>query len=203
MDTSSGKLRAGLPELGITNGARGFLRKLELVTDNNGLTYCKYALVEFPDSKVQLAGLPKGYFPIKSRPRSREGLFITQKVTIDDLNFPVVPYDLWFEARRFEIMAHNTKIVWGFEEGILKDVPDAEGEQRLNFSNIHYEFTGYSGKKRKHADPDFNEKISQYMLIILYRGDLLGIVVTGVAVLTLHWLYYIIAIYSVIFKTDI
>ncbi|KAJ3920279.1 hypothetical protein F5877DRAFT_38409, partial [Lentinula edodes] len=84
MDTSSGKLRAGLPgvlnlyigmpvilkhenlntELGITNGARGYLRKLELSSDSNGVTYCRYALVEFPDSKAQLSGLPKGYFPI-------------------------------------------------------------------------------------------------------------------------------------------
>ncbi|KAJ3904926.1 hypothetical protein F5879DRAFT_800673, partial [Lentinula edodes] len=87
MDTSSGKLRGGLPgilnlyigmpvilkhenlntELGITNGARGHLRKLELSTDSNGLVYCKYALVEFVDSKVELSGLPKGYFPIKAR----------------------------------------------------------------------------------------------------------------------------------------
>ncbi|KAJ3935345.1 MAG: hypothetical protein NXY57DRAFT_853372, partial [Lentinula lateritia] len=51
-------------ELGITNGARGILRKLEMSVDGNGLTYCKYALVEFPDSKAELSGLPKGYFPI-------------------------------------------------------------------------------------------------------------------------------------------
>ncbi|KAJ3892225.1 hypothetical protein GG344DRAFT_45767, partial [Lentinula edodes] len=87
MDTSSGKFRSGLPgivslyigmpvilkhenlntELGITNGARGILRKLELCTDNNGHQFCEYALVEFPDSKAQLSNLPQGYFPIKAR----------------------------------------------------------------------------------------------------------------------------------------
>ncbi|KAJ3891206.1 hypothetical protein GG344DRAFT_47858, partial [Lentinula edodes] len=87
MDTSSGKLRGGLPgilnlyigmpviikhenlntELGVTNGARGYLRKLELSCDNNGLTYCEYALIEFPDSKIKLSGLPHGHFPVKAR----------------------------------------------------------------------------------------------------------------------------------------
>ncbi|KAJ3913234.1 hypothetical protein F5877DRAFT_52722, partial [Lentinula edodes] len=87
MDTSSAKFRASLPgilnlyigmpvilkhenintELGITNGARGCLRKLELLVDNNGFTYCEYALIEFFDCKVQLPGLPKGYFPVKAR----------------------------------------------------------------------------------------------------------------------------------------
>ncbi|KAJ3832212.1 hypothetical protein F5878DRAFT_497588, partial [Lentinula raphanica] len=51
-------------ELGITNGATGFLRKLNTCIDDNGLTYCTSALVEFPDSKVHLSNLPPCYFPI-------------------------------------------------------------------------------------------------------------------------------------------
>ncbi|KAJ3860910.1 hypothetical protein EV359DRAFT_4838, partial [Lentinula novae-zelandiae] len=54
-------------ELGITNGAKGFIRKLELGSDVNGFTYCIGALVEFPNSKVELDGLPKGVYPIKPR----------------------------------------------------------------------------------------------------------------------------------------
>ncbi|KAJ3921047.1 hypothetical protein F5877DRAFT_36814, partial [Lentinula edodes] len=72
MDTSSGKLKDGLPgilklyigmpiimkhenlntELGVNNGSRGFLRKLDL---------------SFPDSKVHLPGLPLHFFPVKAR----------------------------------------------------------------------------------------------------------------------------------------
>ncbi|KAJ3751897.1 hypothetical protein EV360DRAFT_4650, partial [Lentinula raphanica] len=51
-------------ELGITNGACSFLRKLNTSIDDNGLTYCTSALVEFPDSNVQLSDLPPHYFPI-------------------------------------------------------------------------------------------------------------------------------------------
>ncbi|KAE9397896.1 hypothetical protein BT96DRAFT_940545 [Gymnopus androsaceus JB14] len=52
-------------ELGITNGASGIIRKIDTKIDANGLTYCTGALVEFPDSNVQLSGLPPKYFPIK------------------------------------------------------------------------------------------------------------------------------------------
>ncbi|KAJ3758141.1 hypothetical protein EV360DRAFT_30392, partial [Lentinula raphanica] len=54
-------------ELGILNGAKGILRKLELSTDKNGCTFCKVALVEFPDSKVHLKDLPPYYFPIEAQ----------------------------------------------------------------------------------------------------------------------------------------
>jgi hypothetical protein len=51
-------------DLGITNGSQGIVRRLDTAIDPTGFTYCKCVLVEFPDSKVALPNLPKGYFPI-------------------------------------------------------------------------------------------------------------------------------------------
>ncbi|KAF9069546.1 hypothetical protein BDP27DRAFT_1172568, partial [Rhodocollybia butyracea] len=85
LETASSKIRNSLPgylplyigmpvvlrnknidtNLGITNGARGYLRSLDMSVDSNGFTFCTGALVEFPDSKVTLEGLPPRYFPIK------------------------------------------------------------------------------------------------------------------------------------------
>ena len=51
-------------DLGITNGLQGFVCHIYTSICPAGFTYCTCALVEFPNSKVRLSGLPKGYFPI-------------------------------------------------------------------------------------------------------------------------------------------
>lgn len=51
-------------DLGITNGSQGVVRQLRTAICASGFTYCTSAIVEFPDSKVKLTGLPDGYFPI-------------------------------------------------------------------------------------------------------------------------------------------
>ncbi|KAF8426436.1 hypothetical protein L210DRAFT_869176, partial [Boletus edulis BED1] len=57
-----------------------------------------------------LADLSEGGFPAyvaASRARTREGLFPTRPVTLDQLNKPL-PSDLRAEVRRFEALEHNT-----------------------------------------------------------------------------------------------
>jgi PIF1-like helicase len=51
-------------DLGITNGSQGIVRRLDTAICPAGFTYCTCVLVEFPESKVILPDLPKGYFPI-------------------------------------------------------------------------------------------------------------------------------------------
>ena len=51
-------------DLGITNGSQGIVRQIYTSICPVGLTYCTCAIVEFPDCKISLPGLPKGYFPI-------------------------------------------------------------------------------------------------------------------------------------------
>jgi hypothetical protein len=51
-------------DLGIVNGARGILRKLVVKESNDGYTHAHVAIIEFPDSRVHLEGLPPKYFPI-------------------------------------------------------------------------------------------------------------------------------------------
>jgi len=51
-------------DLSITNGAQGIVRRIDTAICPAGFTYSTCVLVEFPDSKVALPGLPKGYFPI-------------------------------------------------------------------------------------------------------------------------------------------
>ena len=51
-------------DLKVTNGSQGYVRKIDVEISPHGLTYCSCAIVEFPDSPIQLNGLPQGYFPI-------------------------------------------------------------------------------------------------------------------------------------------
>ena len=53
-----------------------------------------------------------------SRARTREGLFITNTISLEDLNKPVNS-DLGQECRRLERLEHNTKVQYGFESGKL------------------------------------------------------------------------------------
>ncbi|KAF5367252.1 hypothetical protein D9757_011692 [Collybiopsis confluens] len=45
-------------ELGITNGARGYIRSVDLSVDTNNISYATGAIVEFPGSEASLKGLP-------------------------------------------------------------------------------------------------------------------------------------------------
>ena len=53
-------------ELGVTTGAQGFVRGLELEQLESGDMHASLAIVEFPDADFQLDGLPKNHFPIKA-----------------------------------------------------------------------------------------------------------------------------------------
>ncbi|KAI6094669.1 hypothetical protein EDD17DRAFT_1497457, partial [Pisolithus thermaeus] len=58
------RLRNLSTDLGITNGSQGIVRKIFTSVCPQGLTYATCVYVEFPNSKVQLSDLPKGYFTI-------------------------------------------------------------------------------------------------------------------------------------------
>ena len=68
-----------------------------------------------------------GAYVAASRACSREGLCITEPVTLQQLNKPV-PHSLLLETRRLAALEHNTYIQYGFSEGIFQTVPDPEGE---------------------------------------------------------------------------
>ncbi|KAG1765734.1 hypothetical protein EV702DRAFT_981359, partial [Suillus placidus] len=51
-------------DLGITNGSQGIVRSFVKGECPAGLAYVRCAMVEFPDSKVQLSDLPAKWFPI-------------------------------------------------------------------------------------------------------------------------------------------
>jgi len=60
----------------------------------------------------------------------REGLCLTELVTLDYLNKPL-PYDLLLEMRRFEALEHNTYVLQGLLGGDLVSIPDPESEREL------------------------------------------------------------------------
>jgi hypothetical protein len=69
-----------------------------------------------------LVNLKEGGFPAYvagSRETSREGLCITDPVTLQDLNKPL-PHSLVVEARKFEAIEWNTEIEHGFCQGSPK-----------------------------------------------------------------------------------
>jgi hypothetical protein len=51
-------------ELGITNGSQGIVRQIETDILPLGLTTCTCAIVEFPESKINLPHLPSCHFPV-------------------------------------------------------------------------------------------------------------------------------------------
>ncbi|KAF9782687.1 hypothetical protein BJ322DRAFT_1008709 [Thelephora terrestris] len=177
-------------ELGITNGSQGIVRKVFTEPCANNYSVAKCVIVEFPDSSVDLPGLPPHCFPLTpttwkfttvlsddkgskrnvhisrlqlnlqpafaitghaaqgktlpqvlvdlaeggfaayvsaSRAQTREGLFVTNPVTLEALNKPVTSY-LRQECRRLERLEHNTKIHYGFETGNIMAPLDPEGE---------------------------------------------------------------------------
>ena len=73
-----------------------------------------------------------------SRPRSRQGLFLTEAVTLDDLNNKHLPYTLLQEctSKRLNALEHNTNIHYGFQDGPLHHVPDPESECHMTRTSL-------------------------------------------------------------------
>ena len=182
-------------ELGITNGSQGVVKKVFTRACTNNYSIARCVIVEFPDSSVQISGLPPCYFPVTpttwkfttmmvtdpagtkrsirvtrsqlnlqpafaitghaaqgktlpqvladlheggfaayvsaSRARTREGLFLTERVNLDNLNRPVNS-DLRHESRRLERLEHNTKVRHGIETGPILPELDPESETNLS-----------------------------------------------------------------------
>jgi len=66
-----------------------------------------------------------------SRARTREGLFLTQTVSLDKINRPVNS-DLRHECRRLERLEHNTKIRHGIGTGPILPALDPESETGIS-----------------------------------------------------------------------
>jgi len=64
-----------------------------------------------------------------SHARTREGLCITQLVSLRQLN-KQIPTDLLHEVSRFDALEHNTMVTYGYRSGSLVVLPDAESEGR-------------------------------------------------------------------------
>jgi hypothetical protein len=83
-----------------------------------------------------LADLHEGGFPAyvsASRARTREGLFLTGTVSLEDLNRPVNS-DLRHECRRLERLEYNTKVRHGFETGPI--LPSLDPESEIDISDV-------------------------------------------------------------------
>jgi len=181
-------------ELGITNGSQGILRKIFTRVCASNFSVAQCAIVEFPDSNVEIPGLPPRHFPLTpvpwkftttmadssgtkrnvhvsrsqlnlqpafavtghaaqgktlpqvlvdlreggfaayvsaSRARTREGLFLTETVSLDKLNRPV-NNDLRHECRRLERLEHNTKVRHGIVAGPILPALDPETETSIS-----------------------------------------------------------------------
>lgn len=92
---------------------------------------------------VVICSLKGGSWPayvVASRAKTRFGLFLTERVTLEDLNSRAVPMHLWFETNRFEILEHNTRVTWGFIQGTCKSLPDWEANNFQAFGLEQYRF---------------------------------------------------------------
>lgn len=100
-----------------------------------------------------LVNLSDGGFAVyvaASRATTRQGLCITEPVTIQQLNKPL-PHDLLQEIRRLEAIEHNTMITHGFKKGTLISVPDVESDCLDHSPKIQFTQDENKGKKRKLA----------------------------------------------------
>ena len=177
-------------ELGITNGSQGIVKKIFTEPCANNYSVAKCVIIEFPDSTVEIPGLPLHYFPLTpatwkfntvlhdttdskrnvhvlrsqlnlqpafaitghaaqgktlpqvlvnlaeggfaayvsaSRARTREGLFITDTILLEDLNKPVNS-ELRQECCRLERLEHNTRVRCRLETGEIMMPLDPESE---------------------------------------------------------------------------
>ena len=181
-------------ELGITNGSQGVVRQVFTKPCLNNYSVPICIVVEFPDSTVEIPGLPSHCFPLTpftwkfntsledgkggkrnahvlrtkmnlqpayaitghaaqgktlpqvfvnlseggfaayvsaSRAQTREGLFLTETVSLDKLNRPVNS-DLRHECRRLERLEYNTRINHGIETGPILSALDPESETSMS-----------------------------------------------------------------------
>ena len=177
-------------ELGITNGSQGTVKKIFTKSCVNNYSLAKCVIVDFPDSNVEIPGLPAHHFPLvpttwkfttattdsaevqrnihvsrsqlnlqpafaitghaaqgktlpqvlvdlheggfaayvsASRARTREGLFLTEEITLENLN-RTVSSDLRQECRRLQRLEYNTKVRYGVETGPMLPALDPESE---------------------------------------------------------------------------
>lgn len=99
-----------------------------------------------------------GAYVAASRPCGRQGLCITEPVTLQQLNKPL-PHALVIDAQRLQVIEHNTYVNYGFSKGSLKPVPDPETERNQRGVTFvacfdHDAGAGKSKCKRPRAPPD-------------------------------------------------
>ncbi|KAL6309393.1 hypothetical protein BKA93DRAFT_746245 [Sparassis latifolia] len=87
-----------------------------------------------------------------SRARTRNGLFISEPVKLEQLNKPVSA-DLYHETQKFKVLEQNTLIHYGFKTGSLVPLPNPESENDISTKSFHVNFSDSSsqskGTKRK------------------------------------------------------
>jgi hypothetical protein len=96
-----------------------------------------------------------------SRARSQQDVFITQPVKVEDLNKPLPP-TLSFETSCLEAMAQNTLVKYGYIQGELLPVPDAESEKSLSQLTYHVRFNE-EDKRKANVMEDASENQREQM----------------------------------------
>jgi hypothetical protein len=91
-----------------------------------------------------------------SRPRSRHGLFLTEAVTLQDLNNKPLPYSLLQETNWLNAIEHNTYVRHGFRHGNYQEVPDPESERQFTSTNINTTFHTSPSISSSHLSKDPN-----------------------------------------------
>ena len=84
-----------------------------------------------------------------SHATTRQGLCITETVTIQQLNKPL-PHNLLQEVRRLEAIEHNTMVIHGFKKGTLISIPDVESESLHLAPKIQIIHDEEQATRRKH-----------------------------------------------------
>lgn len=75
-----------------------------------------------------------------SRAKSREGLFLTEPVSLETLNSHPIPFSLVCETVRFDVFEQNARITWGFATGNKQILPDLEANEFQAFSQEKYHY---------------------------------------------------------------
>ena len=112
-----------------------------------------------PKVLVNLAEGGFAAYVAASRATTRQGLCITETVTIQQLNKPL-PHDLLQEVHRLEAIKHNTMVIHGFKKGTLISVPDVESESlhlTPKIQIIHDEEWATRRKRKKSSAGDTTE----------------------------------------------
>jgi len=101
-----------------------------------------------------------GAYFVASRACNRNGLCITEPVTLQDLNKPL-PYNLCIKADHLATLEHNMYIHYGFREGSLCSVQDPESERHVKKTNFTTSFdVPDATQKRKCTGANKNSQAS-------------------------------------------